>query len=373
MILADFGAEVIKVEQPKLGDDTRWWSPPSAGELSAYFMSVNRNKRSLTLNLKHPEAQQIARDLALKSDVLVENFKAGAMQRYGLDYDTLAADNPGLVYCSITGYGQDSPYAYRPGYDFAIQAQSGLMAITGEPEGDPMKVGVAVSDVFTGFFALNAIQTALLYRQQSGRGQYIDVCLLDSQIAALVNIASNYLVSGELPLRLGNAHPNIVPYQAFQASDQMFILAVGNDNQFREACKVMGVPRLSDDPMFASNPQRVRNREALIPLLKPIFLERSGAEWVEAFLGAGVPAAEINNMAEALRTPHAQARHLVREVTLEDGTVTEMLAPIQKMSLTPPDIHFPPPALGQDSTTILQEVLGLDEAVIQQYSQAGII
>lgn len=373
MLLADFGADVIKVEHPRRGDDTRHWSPPSAGALSAYFLSVNRNKRSLTLDLKSSEGQAIARQLIAKSDVVIENFKVGGMRAYGLDYDSLKDEHPGLVYCSITGYGQDSPYANRPGYDYVIQGQSGLMSITGEKEGEPHKVGVAIADVLTGLFAANAIQTALLHRENTGEGQSIDIALLDSQIAALVNVASNYLVSGSTPPRHGNAHPNIVPYEALPAQNGMFILAVGNDSQFRAFCTVIGQPTLADDPRFATNPARVQNRVMLIDILKPILKTKTVATWVSELLAVGVPAGEINDIPAALATPHAQARQLVQQVTLGDGTLTDILAPIQKLSQTPPAIHHAPPLLGEHTDAILREVLGMDADTIAALRQQGVI
>lgn len=373
MLLGDFGADIIKIETPQGGDDTRHWHPPSAGQLSAYYLSVNRNKRSVTLNLKSAEGQALAQQLALQSDVLIENFKVGGMAAFGLDYETLQAQNPRLVYCSITGYGQDSPYAHRPGYDYVIQGQSGLMSVTGEVDGEPMKVGVAISDVLTGLFAANAIQTALLHRQVSGAGQYIDIALLDSQIAAMVNVASNYLVSGQTPARYGNAHPNIVPYEAFHTRDGRLILAVGNDGQFRAACGVMGISHLAEDERFDTNPKRVIHREALIAILDPILRTRTTETWVADFLQGGVPAGEIFDMPSALRNPHAQARQLVQEVTLADGSEAELLAPIQKFSATPPTIHRPPPLLGQDTEAVLSEWLGLEARQLADYRERGII
>jgi crotonobetainyl-CoA:carnitine CoA-transferase CaiB-like acyl-CoA transferase len=373
MLLADFGAEVIKVEQPGLGDDTRHWSPPAAGEMSAYFISANRNKRSLTLNLKHPEGQKIARALAEKADVVVENFKVGGMANYGLSYADLRPSNPGLIYCSITGYGQDSPWAERPGYDYVIQGQSGLMSVTGPSDGEPYKVGVAIADVFAGLFAANSILTALLHRERSGEGQAIDIALLDSQIAAMVNVASNYLVGGQIPPRLGNTHPNIVPYQTFQASDGPFILAVGNDRQFRAVCGLIGRPDLAIHPHFSSNPQRVRHREELTTLLSPYFLERPMEDWVEDLLAVDVPAGEIYTLDRALRNPHARARGLVETVSLADGTMTEILAPTAKLSATPASIHHPPPALGQDTEAVLKEWLDIDLRAISEYRAAQII
>jgi crotonobetainyl-CoA:carnitine CoA-transferase CaiB-like acyl-CoA transferase len=362
MMLADLGAEVVKVERPVLGDETRHWGPPWAGKgdakQSAYYLSVNRNKYSITLDLKTTEGQQLAHDLALKADVLIENFKVGQMAEYGLDYATLSGVHPSLVYCSLTGYGQTGPYAERPGYDYVIQAQSGLMSITGASDSEPLKVGVAISDVITGLNAANAILAALYHRQQTGQGQHLDIALLDSQLAALVNIASNYLVSGQVPPRLGNAHPNIVPYQTFAGADSKFILAVGNDGQFRALCKVIDKPEWQTDPRFATNPARVQHRAELIALLEPIFQTQPVETWVSACLAEGIPAGPINDVAGALRDPHVQARGMVQKMTLPNGAEFEMVAPAAKFSATPPTIRLAPPELGQDTEFILQSWLG---------------
>ncbi len=375
MLLADFGADVIKVENPDLGDDTRSWGPPWVGapqdRLSAYYLSVNRNKRSLTLNLKSPEGQAIARQLALKSDVLIENFKVGQMQRYGLDFDSLHADHPRLVYCSITGYGQNGPKAQYPGYDYVIQGESGLMSITGPEDGSPYKVGVAISDVITGLFAANTIQAALRHRDQTGQGQYIDISLLTSQIAALVNVASNYLVSGAPPRRYGNAHPNIVPYEAFEASDGQFILAVGNDGQFRQCCDVIGRPDLAADERFTTNPARVAHRAELIAILRPIFFQHPVETWVRRFLDAGVPAGPINDLPTVFDDP--DVRQLVQTVTLANGTPVDLLGPSPRLSATPAAIRRPPPLLGQDTDVILGELLGMDTSTIREYRERGVI
>jgi len=377
MLLADFGADVIKVEQPGRGDDTRAWGPPWAGSedlrLSAYYLSVNRNKRSLTLNLKTPEGQALAKALALRSDVLIENFKVGDMRGYGLDFATLHAAHPGLVYCSITGYGQDGPYAERPGYDYIVQGQSGLMSITGPQDGEPYKVGVAISDVFTGMFAANAIQAALRHRDQTGQGQFIDIALFDSQIAALVNVASNYLVSHMPPERFGNAHPNIVPYETFAAADQPFILTVGNDAQFRRCCDVMGQPQWATDLRFATNPARVQHRDMLIAAMRPIFATRPADHWIAAFLAAGIPAGPINDIPAVFADPQVQARGLVQPVQLADGTSVDLLGPIARLSATPATIRRAPPTLGQDTAAILHGVLGLDAATIADYRARGIV
>jgi formyl-CoA transferase len=375
MLLADFGADVIKVERPGVGDDTREWGPPYAGDkhMSAYFISVNRNKRSLTLNLKTAEGQQIARQLALQCDVLIENFKVGQMRAYGLDYDSLRAEHPGLVYCSITGYGQDGPYTHRPGYDYVIQGQSGLMSITGPEDGTPYKVGVATADVLAGMYASNAIQAALRHRDATGTGQYIDVALLEAQIAALVNVVSNFLISREKPNRYGNAHPNIVPYQVFLAADEYFILNVGNDSQFRSFCAVIGQENLVDDPRFSTNPNRVGNRAELIAILEPIFHEKTAAEWLDLLLKAGVPASPINDIPAVVDDPQVMARGLVQSVTLDNGTDIDLLGPVPKMSKTPGTVRRPPPALGQHSDEILRAVLNLDDERITSLRERGVL
>jgi crotonobetainyl-CoA:carnitine CoA-transferase CaiB-like acyl-CoA transferase len=375
MLLADFGADVIKVENPVSGDETREWGPPWAGSdrLSAYFLSINRSKRSLTLNLKASEGQALARQLALKSDVVIENFKVGQMRSYGLDYETLRPDRPGLIYCSITGYGQAGPYAERPGYDFVIQGQSGLMSITGPADGAPYKVGVAISDVLTGLYAAVSIQAALRHRDQTGEGQYIDIALLDSQIAALVNVVSGYLVSGTTPNRYGNAHANIVPYEAFDAADGQLILAVGNDGQFRRCCEVVGLPTLADDPRFATNPARVTNRAELIKILQAALEKRPVREWLDAFQAANIPSGPINDVSTTLHDPQVQARGLVQSVTLADGTVIDMIGPAPKLSAMPPSIRRPPPRLGQHTEEVLHEVLGLVETTISDYRRRGIV
>lgn len=377
MLLGDLGAEVLKIEQPIIGDETRAWGPPWAGDphdrLSAYFISVNRNKRSLTLNLKTPEGQSLARQLALKSDVLVENFKVGQMRGYGLDFASLHMLHPGLIYCSITGYGQDGPYADHPGYDYVIQGQSGLMSITGDINGEPTKVGVAVSDVITGLFAANSIQAALHHRAHTGQGQAIDIALLESQIAALVNVASNYLVSGDPPQRFGNAHPNIVPYQVFEASDGSFTLAVGNDAQFRHCCQVLGTPELASDTRFATNPARVVHRDALIPLLNPLFAAQPVAHWVSAFIAAGIPAGEINDIPAMFDNAQVQARGVVQSVQLANGAQVDLVGPTPKLSVTPPTIRRPPPTLGADTDSALRDLLGLDAATLERYHRLNIL
>jgi crotonobetainyl-CoA:carnitine CoA-transferase CaiB-like acyl-CoA transferase len=368
MLLGDMGADVVKIENPVSGDETRQWGPPWQGEgenaLSAYFLSVNRNKRSLTLNLKTEAGQFIARQLAAESHILVENFKPGDMARFGLGYGNLRQINPALVYCSITGFGQTGPYHDQPGYDYAIQAMSGLMSITGPAAGESYKVGVAISDVVTGLFALSSILVALHHSERTGEGQQIDIALLDSQIAALVNVASNYLVSGQTPPRFGNQHPNIVPYQTFRAADGEFVLAVGNDRQFGQLCALLKRPDLRDDLRYATNPARVANRESLIPILQAIFPRRSAKAWVDDLLNMGVPAAPINDIPTILNDPHIQARGLVHE---------NFIGPPMQFSVTPAQVVSPPPILGQHTDDILRERLKLGNETIAAYRAAGVV
>lgn len=376
MILGDLGAEVIKVESP-FGDETRQWGPPYAGQpadgMSAYYLSVNRNKRSITLNLKTQEARQIARQLAAGAHVLVENLKVGGMAAFGLGYDDLRAINPALVYCSITGFGQSGPYAQRPGYDFVIQAMSGLMAITGPADGEPYKVGVAVSDVFTGLYAANAIQAALRHAERTGEGQHLDVSLLESQLAALVNVASNFLIGGAAPARYGNAHPNIVPYQAFAASDGMFVLACGNDGQFRALCSLLARADLAADPRFATNPQRVHNRDLLIPILAREFEKQPAEAWVNALLGVGIPAGAINTVPAALNDAHLMERGVIEQGELANGEIWRHLRFPVQMSATPAQTQLPPPMIGQHTDEVLRDLLGLKPEEIAQLRESGVI
>ncbi|MBV6474691.1 MAG: CoA transferase [Rhodocyclaceae bacterium] len=382
--LADLGAEVIKVEKPGSGDDTRAWGPPwlrdaegrDTGE-SAYFLSCNRGKKSLALDIAHPAGSRIVRELARHCDVLVENFKVGGLAKYGLDWDSLHAINPRLVYCSITGFGQDGPYAERPGYDFIVQGMGGLMSVTGErddaPGGGPQKVGVAVADLFTGMYATVAVLAALTFREQSGQGQRIDLALLDAQVAMLANQNMNFLVSGQAPMRLGNAHPNIVPYQTFATSDGHLILAVGNDAQFRRFCELAGCAELADDARFASNPARVAHRTALIPLLEPILRSRTTLAWIGALEAAGVPCGPINRLNEVFDDP--QVRHRGLRIDLPHptaGNLAQVASPI-RLSATPPEYASPPPLLGQHTNEILQELLGFPEEERARLREMGVI
>lgn len=369
-ILADLGAEVIKVERPGIGDDTRAWGPPDLGGESAYYLSANRNKKSVAIDITRPEGQRLVRELAAGADIVLENFKVGGLARYGLDYETLKAVNPRLIYCSITGFGQEGPYAGRAGYDFLIQAMGGLMSMTGaadgEPGGGPQKVGVALTDVMSGMYAAVAILAALAHRQQSGEGQYIDIALLDVQVACLANQAMNYLVSGIPPRRLGNAHPNIVPYQTFPTADGEMIVAVGNDGQFAKLCAVAGHPEWAADPRFARNEERVRHRSELIPPLCAATVTRSTASWVDALEAAGVPCGPINDLAAVFADP--QVRHRKMSMTLPHpaaGAVPSVASPL-RLSATPVEYRQAPPLLGQHTEEVLGERLGMTREEIER-------
>ena len=376
MMLADLGAEIIKIES-LIGDETRQWGPPWAGEgperQSAYYLSVNRNKRSLALNLKHPAGQQIARDLTAQSQIVVENFKPGQMAAFGLGYDDLKALNPALVYGSLTGYGQTGPYAERPGYDYVIQAMSGLMSITGEPEGEPMKVGVAISDVIAGLNMSTALLAALRHAEHTGQGQHVDIALYDTQLSALVNVASNYLVSGQNPPRYGSQHANIVPYQTFQAQDGAFVVAVGNDRQFQQLCHLLGQPDLAHDERFTTNPARVAHRTELIPLLQSHFSQQPVHRWVDGLLALGIPTGPIHTVEQALNDSQTHARRMIDTVTLSNGESVDLVASPLKLSATPPVTRSSPPQIGQHSGEILSALLRKTETEIQALLDMGVI
>lgn len=374
MVLADYGARVLKIEQPERGDDTRRWGPPfSADGESAYFQSANRNKESLTLNLKHDRGVEIFRRLVQQADVLIENFRAGAMDGLGLGYAECARLNPGLIYCAITGYGQTGPYRDRPGYDNIIEAQGGIMSITGEADGEPSKVGVAIADITAGLHAAIAILTALHERQRSGHGQYIDVSLFDVQLSWLANVASSYLVSGKAPQRYGNAHPSIVPYQTFATADGMIMVAVGNDSQFQKLCRVLNMESLSVAEEYSTNVARVANRETLIGKLAPVFAARKAQEWVTMLLAAEIPCGPVNDIPTALADPQAVARDMVQEISREDGSRVRQVGPPVKLSRTPAQIHRAPPRLGEHTQAVLAERLGLDTETIESLRNDGVI
>jgi crotonobetainyl-CoA:carnitine CoA-transferase CaiB-like acyl-CoA transferase len=372
--LADLGADVWKVEEPKRGDDTRAWMPPEIDGESTYHMSANRSKRSIAVDLKHPDGQRIVREMAAKADVLVENYKKGTLERFGLGYEELAALNPGLVYCSISGYGRTGPRADEPGYDFAIQAESGLMSITGEPEGAPMKHGMAITDLVTGMNAAQAVLAALLARARTGKGQLIDMALLDCGIALLANMASGHIVTGAEPPRLGNAHPSLAPYQLFETSDGEFVLAVGNDGQFRALCdKVIGRPDLSADPRFSTSRGRVIHRDVLVPELVAAFRTRSTAEWIAALQREKVPCGQVRTLREVFASPEVAARGLVAEVPdARHGTLKLMRSPLALRG-TPPREPSAPPRLAEHTDALLREVLGLEPREIEALRASGAV
>jgi crotonobetainyl-CoA:carnitine CoA-transferase CaiB-like acyl-CoA transferase len=378
-LLADLGADVIKIERPGEGDESRSWGPPwlstpegKETRESAYFACTNRGKRSVTVDLSRPEGQSLVRRLAERSDVLFENFKVGALARLGLGYEQLAAANPRLVYCSITGFGQTGPYRNRPGYDFLVQGMGGLMSVTGEPDGPPLKVGVALTDVFTGMYAATATLAALAHRERSGRGQYVDLALLDVQVATLANQAESYLVTGRPPRRMGNAHPSIVPYQAFATRDGHVVVAVGNDAQFERLCEVAGRPELAHDPRFATNAARVTNRGALVPLLATILAERPSHEWIAALEAAGVPCGPINDLAQVFEDEQVRARGLRVEVPHPLAGRVPVVASPMRLSATPPQ-HGAPPILGQHTREVLADVLGMRDAEIEALRRDGVV
>ncbi|MGZ5271652.1 MAG: CaiB/BaiF CoA transferase family protein [Ramlibacter sp.] len=387
--LADLGADVIKIERPGSGDDTRSWGPPFLQDAqgrdtheAAYYLGTNRNKRSVTCDIARPEGQALVRELATQCDVFIENFKVGDMARYGLDYASLRALNPRLVYCSITGFGQTGPYRERAGYDYAVQGMGGLMSITGERDdlgGGPQKVGVAVADLFTGMYAALAITAALRHAERTGEGQAIDMALLDTQVAMLANLGANYLVSGKVPGRAGNAHQNIVPYQVFEvapgsdgARDHV-IIAVGNDSQFAKFCEVAGRPDIAADPRFARNQDRVRNRAVLVPLLEAVMRTRPKAQWLAALEAAKVPCGAINNLAEVFADPQVAARGMVTAWNHPLAPDLRLVSSPMKLSATPVRSDLPPPLLGQDTDDVLGRLLGWSPERIAALRQQGVI
>ncbi len=383
-VLADFGADVIKVERPGVGDDTRTWGPPylkdAAGNdssESAYYLCANRGKRSVAIDFTTGEGQALLRELVMHCDVLVENYKVGGLKKYGLDFASLQAINPKLVYCSITGYGQDGPYAQRAGYDAAIQAIGGLMSVTGEPDGapgaGPQKVGVAATDLMTGMYAATAILAALRHAERTGVGQQIDLALLDTQVAWLANQASNYLVGGVVPTRQGTAHPNIVPYQVMPAADGYFMLAVGNDGQFARLCEVIGEPGLATDPRYATNNARVANRELLVPQLQQILSTRPAAEWLAALEKAVVPANPVNRIDQVFADPQVQARGLRIELPHAGGGSVPMVRNPLKFSATPLRYEQAAPVLGQHTSAVLEEVLAIDGERLRVLRELGVV
>lgn len=373
--LADFGADVIKVERPGAGDDTRHWGPPYLKDAdgadtaeAAYYLAANRNKRSVTIDIATPEGQQIVRELAAQSDVVLENYKVGQLKKYGLDYDSLRAVKPDLVYCSVTGFGQTGPYAHRAGYDFIVQGIGGFMSITGErdsePGGGPQKAGVAIADLATGLYSTIAVLAALAHRDRTGEGQYIDMALLDVQVALLANMNTNFLASGKPPVRWGNAHPNIVPYQTFQTSDGWIIVAVGNDGQFRKFVEAGGRPELADDERFATNPSRVRHRDTLVPILAEMVKASGKADWIAVLEAAGVPCGPINDLDEVFDNEQVVARGMQVSLPHPCGADVKLVRNPIRMSATPPDARTAPPLLGAQTGDVLRDMLGYDDARI---------
>ncbi len=352
MILGDLGATVIKVEQPGKGDETRYFGPPFIAGESAYYLGLNRNKLSVLIDFSTPEGKQRLLNLVSTATVLVENFRPGTLERQGLGYEALRAINPGLIYCSISGYGQTGPYASRPGYDFVAQGESGLMSVTGEIDGEPQRVGSPVGDVSAGMYASMSILAALRVRDRSGKGQYIDISLLETTMSMLANVASNYLISGEEAPRLGNGHPNIVPYQAFRTKDGYIIVSCGNDRLYQALCHLLGREDLAADPRFATNPQRVRNREELVPVLQEEFRQRETGEWLPELRVAGIPCGPINTVSQSYNDPHIQARGFVWECEHPTaGTIKLSGSPIH-LSETPARLYKAPPLLGEDDAKV---------------------
>jgi len=383
-ILADLGAEVIKVERPGVGDDSRAFGPPwlkdASGQdtaESAYFACANRGKKSITINIANAGGQKLVRDLAAKCDVLLENYKYGDLERYGLSYADLKKINPRLIYCSVTGFGHSGPWRERPGYDFMIQGMGGLMSITGErddlPGGGPLRAGIPISDLITGMYAAVAVNAALAHRAETGRGQHLDLALLDSTVAVLANQGANYLATGKPPERIGNAHPNIVPYQAFKTKDGDMIVACGNDGQFRKLCETAGCAALAGEARFATNAKRVENRGELVPLLAPVFAARSTRDWIAALEAAGVPAGPINNLEQVFQEPQAIARGLRMELPHPTAGKVSLVRSPMRFSETPVEQGAPPPTLGQHTEEILRGTLKLGDEEIAKLRALGVI
>lgn len=374
-MLGDLGAEVIKIERPEAGDDTRGFAPPFVPNTkeSAYFVGVNRNKKSVTLDIAKPEGQAIIHKLLEHCDILVENFKVGALAKYGLGYEQLAKTHPRLIYCSITGFGQTGPYAPRPGYDALIQAMGGVMSLTGEPNGSPQKVGVPVADLFAGLYGCIGILAAVNHRNSTGQGQQIDIGMLDTHVAWLANQGMNYLATGENPARLGNQHPNIAPYQEFPTKDGYLILAVGNDPTFERFCKAFGQEALLADPRFATNPIRVQNRQLVTDTLTPVMKSKTTAEWIDALEALKIGCGPINTLEQVFADPHVQAREMVVEMAHGSGETVKVIANPVKLSATPPSYRSAPPVLGEHTEEVLASVLKMSASDIAALREKGIL
>ena len=373
-MLGDLGADIIKVERPEAGDDTRGFAPPfwPGTQESAYFLGVNRNKKSVTLDIAQPEGQAVIHRLLEHCDILVENFKVGALAKYGLGWDALKGKYPRLIYCSITGFGQTGPYAPRPGYDALVQAMGGVMSLTGAPDGPPQKVGVPVADLFAGLYGCIGILAALNHRNATGEGQQIDIGMLDTHVAWLANQGMNYLATGENPPRLGNQHPNIAPYQEFPTKDGYVILAVGNDPTFGRFCKAFGCEHLLDDPRFATNAKRVENRDAVTAALTPVMRSRTTADWISALEAEKIGCGPINNLSEVFTDPHVQARGMVVEMPHGSGERVKVIANPVRLSATPADYRSPPPVLGEHTEEVLRGMLGLSAEEIAGLKAKGV-
>ncbi len=374
-MLGDLGAEIIKIEKPDSGDDTRGFAPPFWPETkeSAYFLGVNRNKQSVTVDIAKPEGQALVHKLLEHCDILAENFKVGALAKYGLGYEQLKAKHPKLIYCSITGFGQTGPYAPRPGYDALIQAMGGIMSLTGEPNGSPEKAGVPVADLFAGLYGCIGILAAVNHRNNTGEGQHIDIGMLDTHVAWLANQGMNYLATGENPPRLGNQHPNISPYQEYPTKDGYLILAVGNDPTFERFCKNFGLDDLPGDPRFATNANRVANRDLVTQTLTPVMKSRTTSEWVEALEALKIGCGPINTLKDVFADPHVIAREMVVKMQHASGQEIEVIANPVKLSATPPDYRSPPPVLGEHSESVLTRLLGMSGAEIAALREKGIV
>jgi crotonobetainyl-CoA:carnitine CoA-transferase CaiB-like acyl-CoA transferase len=373
MILGDLGAEIIKIEQPKIGDESRAWGPPWVKEMSAYFIAINRNKKSLTLNLKHPQGIEIFKGLAKQADVVLENFRPGTMEEMGLGCDVLQGINPKLVYCDITGYGPDGPYRDKPGVDVIVSAIGGLMSITGHPEGEPVKVGVPLTDVLTGLYAFGAIASALLLREKTGKGQRISINLLAMQLATLINIGSNYLTDGIIPRRWGSAHPNIVPYEAHRAKDDYLIFGVVNERMWKSFCRLLGMEELQDDPRFSDNPRRIKNREALNEIIDRKMAEKTVEEWIPLFDQAGIPSGPINTFDRVFSDPQVSHLGLVKEVEHPHYGKVKMVGPPATFSESAVGIQSPPPMLGEHNREILTHLLGYSDEKVEDLRNQGVI